>query len=106
MNKKTGKRQNLTISYRAYLLDSLRDPQEATGYLNAVLAEGDPAAFTLALRDVAEAHGLDELTAKTPLNHRSLARDLSARGNPKLAQIAALLDALGMQLMVGAKRAA
>lgn len=106
MNKKLGNRQSLTISYREYLLDSLRDPQEAAGYLNAVLAEGDAAAFTLALRDVAEAHGLDELAAKPPLKRQRLTRDLSARGNPKLAQVAALLDALGMQLMVGTKRAA
>ncbi len=65
MSKKKDKRSSLTVSYRAYLLDSLRDPQEAAGYLNAVLAEGDQAAFVLAIRDVAEAYGLDKLSAKT-----------------------------------------
>lgn len=39
-------------------------------------------------------------------DRQDLARALSRRGNPKLANVAALLDALGMQLMVGAKRAA
>jgi probable addiction module antidote protein len=71
-----------------------------------VLAEGDQAAFVLALRDVAEAYGLDELAAKTQLDRQSLVRALSVRGNPKLANVAALLDALGMQLMIGTKRAA
>jgi probable addiction module antidote protein len=106
MSKKKDKRSSLTVSYRAYLLDSLRDPQEAAGYLNAVLAEGDQAAFVLAIRDVAEAYGLDKLSAKTQLNRQSLVRALSVRGNPKLANVAVLLDALGMQLMVGTKRAA
>ena len=106
MSKKKGKRSSLTVSYRAYLPAALRDPQEAAGYLNVVLAEGDQAAFVLALRDVAEAYGLDELAAKTQLDRQSLARALSARGNPKLANVAARLDALGMQLMIGTKHAA
>ncbi len=106
MSKKKDKRNSLTVSYRDYLLASLRNPQEAAGYLNAVLAEGDQAAFVLALRDVAEAYGLDDLAAKTQLDRQSLVRALSARANPKLANVAALLDALGMQLMIGTKRAA
>lgn len=106
MTGKQRKRSSLTVSYRDYLLDALRDPQEAVGYLNAVLAEGDQAAFVLALRDVAKAYGLDELAAKTQLDRQSLARALSVRSNPKLANVAALLDALGMQLMIGTNHAA
>lgn len=106
MNRTKDKRNSPTVSYRDYLLASLRDPQEAAGYLNAVLAEGDPAAFVIALRDVAEAYGLDELATKAQYDRQDLARVLSVRSNPKLANVAALLDALGMQLMVGAKRAA
>jgi DNA-binding phage protein len=104
MNKQPDQRTNLTASYREYLLTTLRDPQEAAGYLNAVLAEGDPAAFELALRDVAEAHGLAELTAETPADPAN--SPLTVSHSQPLANVTALLDALGMQLMVGAKRAA
>lgn len=65
MRKASNKWKRPTVSYRNSLLTSLRDPAEAAGYLNAVLVEGDPAAFVLALRYVAEAHGLDELAART-----------------------------------------
>ena len=51
-----------TVSYKADLLERLRDPEYATGYLNAVLEENDEAAFQVALRDVAEA-GQMQLTA-------------------------------------------
>ncbi|HMV85898.1 MAG TPA: hypothetical protein PKA34_22555 [Blastocatellia bacterium] len=44
-----------TVNYKADLLERLRDPEYATGYLNAVLEENDEAAFQVALRDVAEA---------------------------------------------------
>ena len=47
-----------TGSYKADLLERLRDPAYASGYLSAVLEEHDEAAFQLALRDVAEAQHL------------------------------------------------
>ena len=45
------------IDYREYLIDSLRDPEEATGYLNAALNEGDTKVFLLALSNVVKAQG-------------------------------------------------
>ncbi|MEK7834258.1 MAG: hypothetical protein AAB401_24435 [Acidobacteriota bacterium] len=51
-------KSEMAVSYKADLLERLRDPEYATGYLNAVLEESDEAAFQLALRDVAEAQHL------------------------------------------------
>jgi DNA-binding phage protein len=45
------------VTHKDWLLGRLRDPELAAEYLIAALAEGDPAAFALALRDVANARG-------------------------------------------------
>jgi len=44
-------------TYQESLIQALEDPEEATGYLKAVLAKGDPEMFWVALRNVAEANG-------------------------------------------------
>jgi hypothetical protein len=77
------------VSYKEDLLMRLRDPEYATGYLNAVLEEGDEAAFQLALRDVAEAKHA-HLPA-TPL---------------QWTDVTGLLKALGIRLRFDLKRAA
>lgn len=69
------------VSYKTDLLERLRNPEYATGYLNAVLEENDEAAFQLALRDVAEAQHLPLPT--TPL---------------RWAEVTELLRSLGLQL--------
>ena len=47
--------------YKEGLLEDLRDPSEAVAYLTAALEDGSPNVFLLALRDVAEAHGMKRL---------------------------------------------
>jgi DNA-binding phage protein len=44
-----------TKPYHPYLIESLKEPEEAAAYLDVVLAEGDPAHILLALKNVAEA---------------------------------------------------
>lgn len=48
--------------YKEELLEDLRDPSEAAAYLTAALEDGSPNVFLLALRDVAEAHGMKQFT--------------------------------------------
>jgi DNA-binding phage protein len=43
------------VSYQAYLLESLKDPQEAAAYMDAALELEDPAALLVALRHIAQA---------------------------------------------------
>jgi probable addiction module antidote protein len=93
----------LTKDYRESLLEDLQDPEEAAAYLTAALDEGDPAVFLLALRNVAEAKGMSTVAAQAQLNRESLYRMLSERGNPQLASLVALLDALGLRLAVTMK---
>ena len=92
-------------SYRKDLIESLKDLNEAVAYLNAALEDGDPEVFLLALRDVAEARGggMTRLSEKTKLNRENLYKILSEQGNPELASLETLLDALGLSLAVRPK---
>ena len=90
-----------STSYEARLLEALRDPAEAAAYLTAALADGDKDVFLLALRHVAEAHGgIGRLATRARLNRVSLYRTLSARGNPELRSLGAVLECLGLRLAV------
>ncbi len=72
----------------------------AAGYLSASLAEGEDV-FLLALKDVAEATGgIAPLAKRTKLNREGLYDMLSDKGNPCLSSLAAIVDALGMQLQI------
>lgn len=102
------KRVKPGASYKEELLKSLKNPKEAEAYLAAALEDGEyPDVFLLALRDVAEAHGygMTKLAGKTRLDRVNLYRTLSARGNPKLQNLNAILSTLGFTLTVKLKRA-
>lgn len=86
--------------YKDSLLEDLRDPSEAAGYLTAALEDGLPDVFLLALRDVAEAHGMKRLAEGADLNRESMYRMLSDQGNPQLSSLTAVLQQLGLRLSV------
>ena len=91
-------------SYKEHLLEQLRDPQEAAAYLNAALHDEDLHVFLLALRDIAEARGgMGWLAEQADLNRENLYRTLSKRGNPRLFNLLAVLEAVGLELSIQAK---
>src|SRR4051812_18476683 len=85
-----------------WLAEQLSDPELAAEYLNAILAEGDQAAFMRALRNVAKARsgGVSALARDTGLNRVSLNRALSEPGNPEFRSLTAVLAASGLSLAV------
>lgn len=90
-----------TIDYQKTLLEDLKNPSEAAGYLNAALAEGDSEYLLVALRNVAEAQGgLKKISLKSKLNLQSLYRMLSKTGNPELQSLEMLLEAMGLQIAI------
>ena len=89
-----------TINYREYLLEQLRDPEEAAAYLNAVLEDADEPVLMIALRDVVDSLGVSKVSKMAGLNRESLYRMLTEQGNPRLSSLAALLNALGLRLAV------
>lgn len=86
-------------------LDSrLADPEEAIGYLNTCLEEEDPGLFLLALQDVIRAQGgMAKVSKKAQLNREGLYDMLSKKGNPRLSSLEAILEALGLKLMVASR---
>lgn len=94
-----------SLSYEAYLMDSLKDPNEAEGYLKAVLEEGDIEVFLIALHHVIQANGgVSKLATKTHKSRSSLYKALSKRGNPYFKNITEILKALGMHLSITRNR--
>ena len=68
------------VSYQGYLTESLKDPEEAAAYVEAVLELDDPAALLVALRQVAKAHGMAEVARRADVGEKSLFRALSENG--------------------------
>lgn len=90
-----------TKSFRDSLVKALRDPVEASEYLNAVLKEGDAGLLLDALRDVAEAQGgLTKLSHKTKLNRANLYQMLSEHGNPRIHSVETVLKVFGLKIGV------
>ncbi len=90
----------ITASYYEGLLQRLEDAEQATAYLNAALEDDDQEVFLLALRDVAEAHGISRLAQEAQLNRENLYRMLSREGNPQLTSLIALLKSMGLRLSI------
>ena len=81
------------------------DRELAVEYLKAAMESldnpDDLAAGLLALRTVAEAYGgLGAVAAEAGISRESLYRTLSAKGNPTLKTLLAVLKAVGMKLSV------
>jgi probable addiction module antidote protein len=96
-----------SIPWKPYLIDSLKNPKAAEGYLNAALDDDDPGVFLLALRDVAEAQGgMSKIARTCKLNRESLYRMLSKKGNPSLESLNKLLSSMGFRLAIEGKDAA
>jgi probable addiction module antidote protein len=77
-----------SVSYQDYLINSLKDPEEAAGYLNAALEGGDINVFLLALQNVIQAQGgISALATKTKKSRTSLYKSLSENGKPYLKHV-------------------
>ena len=80
--------RELAVEYLKAAMESIDNPDDRAGAL-------------LALRAVAEASGgLGSVAAQAGISRESLYRALSAKGNPTLKTILAVLKAVGMKLSV------
>jgi len=95
-----------TIKYTDYLRKSLQNSKEAAEYLNAALDTGELPLFTLALKDVVDAlgGGVTQTSQRSHLNRESLYRMLSKRGNPRLTSLHSVMDSLGLEIHITAKK--
>lgn len=99
-----GKR---SIPYHNILIEQLKDPEEASAYLNEVLEDNDPKLFLKALNNVVEAFGgIGQLAKKTNLNRANLYKILSEEGNPEYQTLFTIFNALGLSFQMKHKEAA
>lgn len=79
----------------------LQDLQLASAYLTECLLDKEPKVFLIGLKHVIEAHGGMAKAAKAAqVNRESLYKALSEHGNPSLAYIRSILNAVGVRLEV------
>ena len=67
-------------------------------YLEAAFEEGDASLIVVALGDIARAKGMTEVAGRAGLGRESLYKALSSDGNPKLATVMKVMEALGLRL--------
>lgn len=90
-----------SLPYEDWLIEQLKDPAEAAGYLEAVIAQGDQKALMIALRHVAMAQGgIAAVARRARVTREAAYRMLSGSGNPELRSLTAILAAAGLRLSV------
>ena len=91
--------------------DYLTNPARILGYLNEVIATGNPgdpgeaAIIQHALGAAARAHGMTKVAKATGLSRENLYRSLSAENNANFGTILRVIDALGLELVFKSKKA-
>ncbi|MBO1347649.1 MAG: transcriptional regulator [Hormoscilla sp. GUM202] len=95
-----------SYSYREYLIESLKDPEEGAGFIEAILEEPDPEPELLrnALRKVVEAHGkMNQMSSEVKQHHDRLDKMLTESGCAEIYSFVEFLDMLGFQVAVTVK---
>jgi len=87
-------------SWDAYMAEAMKDPAEAAAYLDAALALEEPSALLVALRHIAKANGMAEVSRRAELGEKTLFRVLSDKGNPTITTLTKVLHAVGLRLSV------
>jgi probable addiction module antidote protein len=94
-----------SAAYDDWLVERLKDPEEAAAYLEAVLEDADQGALMLALRQIAIAQGGVAMVArKAKLTREATYRMLSDEGNPALNSFLAILAATGLRMSIRPQR--
>lgn len=87
-------------SYPWSLAAALRDPAEAAAFLDAAIEMDEPSAPLLALRQIAEAHGMAEVARRAKVSERTLLEMLSENGSPTITTVYKVLRAVGLKMRV------
>ena len=90
-------------SYREYLIESLKEPEEAAAYIWAILEEKDPEPALLrnAIRNVIEARiRMNALSESAKEYHEKLDKMLTESGGSEVYSLVELLEALGFKLEI------
>ena len=91
-------------SYHTYLINSLKDPEEAAAYLDSVFDDGDPDHILLALNNVAEARGLlSNMPDRSNQNWQEIYQQFTQQKVSDVSVLEMMLNTLGLRLSVAVK---
>src|SRR5208282_473161 len=95
-------RRKTNVTHDEAMVRRLRkDPEFAAEYLKAALEESDePSVLLMALRHLAQAHGIAKVAKAAGIERESLYRALSEKGNPRLSTLMAVTKVMGLRLTV------
>lgn len=92
-------------SYHSYLVESLKDKEEAAAYLDAVFEDGSPEEVVLALKNVAEARRRSvDTSMKSDVEWEKCCHLLEQSKMPALPMLLMLFRELGLKLTVTVKQ--
>ena len=93
-------------SYHDYLIESLKNAEEAAGYIEIILEEGsdEPLLLRNALYNVVEARAkMNNLSSSAKQHHEKLDKILTESGCAEIYTLIKLLDALGFRVEIAPK---
>lgn len=89
----------MDVKFSRYdVADYLQTEDDIAAYLDAVMEDGDPALIAAALGDVARVRNLSQLARDVGMSRQGLDKALSGEGNPTLATVLKVAQALGIRL--------
>jgi probable addiction module antidote protein len=91
-------------TFQSHLDEELLDPEFAAEFLASALQDGDRQFLTKALARVVKAHGITKVAEDTGLARQALYKMLSRGGNPSFKNVTKLLDAIGLEWTIRAKK--
>lgn len=96
----------LSDSWQDALIESLKNPEKAAGYLEAVLVEKEPEIELLlaAIKDIVDARiRMNNLSYEAKQKYKQLEKILAKTGGAEVYSFISLLDTLGFRLVVTPK---
>ena len=96
----------LSDSWQDALIESLKNPEKAAGYFEAVLAEKEPETELLlaAIKDVVNARiEMNNLSSKAKQKYEQLEKMLEKTGGAEVYNFVSLLDTLGFSIVITPK---
>lgn len=90
-------------SFEDYLIEKLKDPEYASGFVEQVISYNDPDYLKSSLRQVVKAIGVSYFADKTGLSRQAIYKMFSEKGNPTYKNLMAILDVIGLELTVRPK---
>jgi probable addiction module antidote protein len=82
------------------LEDYLKTDKDILSFISTAIEEGDPSSVSAGIGLLAKKKGMTRIANMTKLGRESLYKSLSPNGNPELATIMKVIDAVGYRLKI------